>query len=100
MSIDDQANIAITLAMHYLIFMRKSELDQLGEGLKSLGMLHLFSNHRELMKPLLSTGKPKVTASLMLETFQVVWSPQGSNNRDEEEAVILAWTEYVHDTES
>ena len=31
--------------------------------------------------------------------FKVQWSPQGSNQKESEEAVILGWNKYVHDLE-
>ena len=86
--------------MHYLIYKSKAELDQLKEGLEYLGVYNLICRNRSVMKPLfLQSGKPKVTAASILATFEIKWSPQGSNQREKEEAVIFGWTEYVYDTE-
>ena len=52
------------------------------------------------MKPLfLASGKPKVSARSLLSMFEIRWSPQGSNQREAEEAVVFGWTEYIHDME-
>ena len=86
--------------MHYLIYISKAELDQFKEGLDYLGVCNVMCCNRLIMKPLLLvSGKPKLTATTLLATFEVKWSLQGSNQREKEEAVIFGWTEYVHNTE-
>ena len=86
--------------MHYLIYISKAELDQLKEGLDYLGVRNVMCCNRLIMKPLLlESGKPKLTTTTLLATFEVKWSLQGSNQREKEEAVIFGWTEYVYDTE-
>ena len=71
-----------------------------GNHFSSLGILWLIHQYRNQLKPLfLATGKPKVIASAVLAMFKVQWSPQGSNQKESEEAVILGWNEYVHDLE-
>ena len=98
--VHEKKQIALSLAMHYLIYISKAELDQLKEGLDYLGVRNVMCCNRLIMKPLLlESGKPKLTATTLLATFEVKWSLQGSNQREKEEAVIFGWTEYVHDTE-
>lgn len=99
-SIEDKKEVAMSLAMHFLVYKTKAGLDQLKEGLGNLGILRLIHQYHNQLKPLfLATGKPKVSASAVLSMFKVQWSPQGSNQKESEEAVILGWNEYVHDLE-
>lgn len=99
-SISDKKQIAMSMAMHFLVYKTKAEMDQLREGLKSLGILDLMHRYPTQMKPLfLATGKPVLSASLVLAMFDVHWSLPGSNRREDEEAVILGWNEYVRDLE-
>ena len=59
--------------------------------------MHTFPSQ---MKPLfLASGKPKVSALSLIAMFEIEWSPQGSNQREAEEAVVFGWTEYIHDME-
>jgi hypothetical protein len=73
-----------------------AELEQLKQGLKELGILNLLHAHPKVLKPLfLASGKPRQSPSTVINTFKVIWSPVGSNQRDKE-AVVLGWTEYIH----
>ena len=87
--------------MHYLVFSCKTELDQLKQGLaKLLEILNLVQNHPVLFKPLfVAHGKPKLSADSLTAIFHMCWSPKGSNQWENEEAVILEWTEYLQGTE-
>ena len=88
-SIEDKKEVAMSMALHFLVYKTKAGFDQLKEGLGNLGILWLIHQYRNQLKPLfLATGKPKVT-SAMLSMFKVQWSPQGSNRKESEEAVIL-----------
>ncbi len=96
-TLENKEEVAGALAMHYLVYSCKGELDQFKQGLSCLGMLELARRHPQLMRPLfLSSGKVKLTASKFLNLFKVCWSPMGSNRKDREDDVIYAWTEYVH----
>ena len=98
--VHEKKQTALSLAIHYLIYISKAELDQLKEDLDYLGVRSVMCCNHLIMKPLLlESGKPKLTATTLLATFEVKWSLQGSNQREKEEAVIFGWTEYVHDTE-
>ena len=65
-----------------------------------LGIRGLMTRYRGLFRPLLiASGKTRLTASSFLKLFGVCWSPVGTNQREEEEAVILGWKEYVRGVE-
>ncbi len=96
----NKEGIALSIAMHYLVYRCKAELDQIKDGLRSLEILDLMAQHPTLMRPLfLESGKPKLSAESFLQIFNILWSPVGSNRREQEEAVIYGWTEYVHEIE-
>ena len=99
-TIDDKERIVLSLAKHYLIYSCKGELDQLNDGVSHLSVLDLAHQHCVSMRSLfLASGKPKLTATTLLDLFKVFWSPQGSNRRGYEEAVVYAWTQYVYSCE-
>ena len=100
MTLADKVNIVRTLSLHYLIYANWAEIDQLVDGLKTLGILKLMQQHPHHFRPLLqSTTKPLLTSSQMLKLFQPVWSPKGSNQREKEELIILNWTTYLDETQ-
>ena len=101
LAIEQRDDIIRSLVMHYLVFSCKAELDQLKQGLSELEILKLLHTYPALFKPLFVVcGKPKLTADLLAATFQVCWSPKGSNQRENEEAVIYGWMEYLQGIES
>ena len=96
LTLADKVNMVRTLSLHYLIYANRAEIDQLMDGLKTLGILQLMQQHPQLFRPLLqSATKPLLTSSQMLKLFQPVWSPNGSNQREKEELVVLNWTTYL-----
>ncbi len=91
LKIENKDEVTIALGTNFVIYACKAELDQLKEGL---------SHHSELMKPLLlSAGKQSLSSYQLLGIFQIQWSPEGSNRRECEEAVVFGWTSYVHSCE-
>ena len=99
-TLKNKGEVAKSIAMHFTVLAIKAELDQLKKGLQCLRFLEVMHSYPTLLKPLfLNSGKPSITADYILQLFHVQWSPQGSNQRELEEAVILGWHEYIHDTE-
>ena len=99
-TLKNKREVAKSIAMHFAVFAIKAELDQLKKGLQCLRLLEVMHTYPTLLKPLfLNSGEPSITADYILQLFHVQWSPQGSNQRELEEAVILGWHEYIHDTE-
>lgn len=88
------------LVMHYLVHSCKSELDQLKQGCSELGVLSLLRTHPNLFRPLLMVaGKPRLTARNVAKMFKARCSPLGSNHREKEDAVVMAWKEYLDGVE-
>ena len=96
-NIEEKEEIILAFVNNYLMYSCKGELDQFKNGLKSLGILELLQQYPTLMKPLfVYSEKPCMKAATLLNMFTVKWSPEGSNTRELEEAVIYCWTNYVH----
>ena len=94
-SINDKESIATSLAMHFVLYVSKAELDELKEGMSLLGVLELLQNNMVVMRTLFTPQNCPLTASTMFDLFQIMWS----SDRDAEEAVIVAWAEYLQCTE-
>lgn len=96
----DVADIIRSICLHFLIYSAKSELDQLKEGLGTLDLLSKMQSHSQKFLPLfIATNQLVLTADAVISLFKVDnWSPEGSNDREAEEAVIFNWENYVRET--
>ena len=92
----DREAIVQSVAKHYSVLSVKAELDQIVDGLKTMGVLDLFRSRPNLMRPLLM-GKPpaSLTSDYMINLFTPALSPSGSNQREGEDATVLQWINYV-----
>ena len=86
--------------LHFLIHSVKSELDQLKEGLQTLNLLSTIQRHPLKFLPLFTaTDRSELTPNALISLFKVdQWSPEGSNDREAEEALIFNWEHYVRET--
>ena len=88
------------MAMYYVVYSQKAELDQIKEGFNVLQFNTLIKSHPDQLKSLfVADGQPKLTASSLLNLFNVNWSIPGSNQRTKEEEIILHWNYYVTELE-
>ena len=96
----DVANTIRIICLHFLIYSTKSELDQLKEGLGTLNLLSTMQSHPQQFLPLfMANNQLQLTADAVISLFKVdEWSPEGSNDREAEEAVIFNWENYIRET--
>lgn len=89
------------MAKHFAVLEVKAELDQLLCGLSStFGVLELVRSDPVLMKHLfIHTPTSPTTADDMYDMFTICYSPNGSNNREKEEATIMLWVHFLQCTE-
>ena len=92
----DSMNIIKLCSSHFTIHAIKSELDQLCDGLSTMGVLRLLKANNTVFHPLFLSRKPtSLTADQMINMFVTRFSPQGSNIREKEEAVSMKWIQYL-----
>ena len=96
-NIDDRSRIVKAIWLHYIFFLPLAELQQLRKGFReTLQMELLIIRYPEYVYSfLVPSPNFEVTAAFFLDCFAINYSPQGSNNRTKEEAIILNWNEYV-----
>ena len=82
------------LAKHFIIYSSKAELDQFQSSLETLDTLNFMKKHAAI-KSLFAQRATELTAQAMLTLFEINWSQSGTTARGIEEAVIVAWSEYV-----
>ena len=91
----DLDRIVQDFSIHFSIICVKAELDQLAEGLKTLGVLELLRSNPNAMRQLFIHSEVPLTVDLMLDMFVSNLSPSGSNSREMEEAVVMNWVNYL-----
>ena len=94
--LDDKSVIISSIAMHYCIYSAKGELDELQRGLKSLEFLDVVTANPAMSA--LFKHSPSILSSEMIEDmFVPEFNPKGSNIRAKEEAVIMFYSELLHE---
>ena len=91
-----------SIALHFIIYSQKAELDDIGSGLDDvLEFGQLIRTHPTLFKPLfVASGRTKLHADIFLSLFDIDYSPRGSNQREREEEVMLNFNYYIQEFES
>ena len=67
--------------------------------LETLNVLTFMRKHAAYVKLLFAANTSVLTAQAMLALFEVNWSLPGCPQREREEAVLVAWSEYVMNIE-
>ena len=95
--LSDRDAFASAVAKHYTILKCRAELDQLLQGLETLGVLPLIRSNPCMMRPLFTgTGQEqKLTAELLFDLFSPQFSSVGSNRREQEEKIVMFWDNYL-----
>ena len=89
-------DIVKSCAAHFVVYSVKCELDQLCDGLSTMGFMELCWKKPGLMRSLfLPQHPPPLTADCMINVFSTRFSPQGSNLRETEEAVAMKWIHFL-----
>ena len=67
----------------------KAQLDQLVDGFRDSFILNLFRHNPSKMGELLMHTEKNITADNVIALFEPIMSPEGHNDREAEEAVIV-----------
>ena len=97
-TLKDKGSIISSITMHYCIYLCKTELDEVKKGLESIGFLNVLKKH-PVLRSLFEHSTSKLTADVLEDMFVPEFSPVGSNDRAKVEAVVMWFTELVHEVE-
>ena len=101
LTIYDRDKIFNLIASHFAVIRVKAELDQLLQGLESLGVLDIFRRNPVKMRILLVKKNPvRYNADSFLDLLVPLLSLEGSNQREAEEATMILWANFVQLIES
>ena len=87
--------------LHYTVYRVYGEIQQLREGImNTLNFGHLITTNNHAIRSFFIQEKyPHLSAAFMQEIFLVQYSPEGSNDRIHEEAVVMNWFDFLQDCE-
>lgn len=90
--------IVSAVFLQYVILKSTQELTQFMEGLDALGIIQFVRRHPNTLKSLFAYNSiAEVTSEYLSELFRPNMSPQGHNQREDEETVLLNWNDYLQD---
>lgn len=97
MNLLDSNEMVRSVWLHHVLYSPHAELEQLRKGfLQTLRMQVLVSLHDDGVRALLAYSTLfDVTLEYLQDSFVFDYSPNGSNNRTKEEAIVIHWLEYV-----
>lgn len=101
MSIADKDEFINAIWLHYVFFSPHAELIQLRKGFReTLEVEFLACIHgKHLRSMLVPTCAFNPTLKLLVDEIAVNYSPDRSNNRTAEEAIMLHWSDYICERE-
>ena len=76
-----------------------NELNQFQEGLNVLGLSNLIKDHPGSCRELFVDCSKNITPYDLDKLFLPLFSPEGSNAREDKEALILNWKDYIYEAE-
>ena len=90
---DKERLIVDLMAKHFTILIVKAELDQMFKcGLSStLNILELVRENKGMRQLFVYDQQPPMSWDDLYNILPAVMSPEGSNRREEEEAVMMKW---------
>lgn len=96
-TISDKDDIIRTVWLHFILFRPHAELAQLRKGMYQTLQFEILSISYpgEVKAVLAGSAVFDVTPKYLRESFMPCYSPNGSNKRTKEEAIVYHWFEYI-----
>ena len=93
----DKQTFLRSVWLHYVVY---SELQQFRDGLlQTLQIEHLVHDHPDIVWSLLAYKENELTAGFIQDLYEVHYSPKGSNDIKDEQAVIMNWYTFLLECE-
>ena len=95
--IKDKDDFVRSVWLHFVLFQPYAELEQLRKGFQdTLQMQLVVCTHANEIRALLAPSSLfDISSEHLQDLFVINYSPNGSNNRTKEEAVVVMWLEYI-----
>ena len=101
-TVEDKDDILRTVWLHYVLFQPHAELAQLRKGLYQTLQFELLSIRYpvEIRSLLAASTLFDITAKYLTDSFVLLFSPNGTNKRTKEEAIVYYWFEFISECSS
>ena len=96
----DKEQVVNALCLHYTVFASLAELEQLRRGLGILSFHAIMDSHPHLLRKVFAPPQTVITSTYIQDLFVPDFSPTSSNQRREEETIIMMWIRYLQHIES
>lgn len=85
---------------HVLLDSRRSQLEELKEGLRSLDLLSRIQEYPERFREIFTSESVEAIDAATVEVlFKIAYDESGSNQRPDQERAIVFWRDYLLDCE-
>lgn len=93
----EKDQVVRALCLHYSILVSLAELEQLKRGLSLQRFSTLMESHPHLLRKAFLPPKVVISSDFIQDMYTVLFSPVGSNNRSEEQSVVMLWYQYLQE---
>ncbi|KAL7408084.1 hypothetical protein ABVT39_018006 [Epinephelus coioides] len=93
--VDQKHNLAEEAARAYVEGRTQKALQQLVDGLKTLGVADAIEKDPDVLKPLFVGGPKALEVQDLLDLFSPCFSPPGSNRRRQENQALMFWKDWL-----
>lgn len=95
LELSDRDRIVQSLATYFTVVRVKAQIDQMIDGLNTLGIYDLIRANPCAMHKLFVSRPEPITSDFMIRLFETRLSPEGSNRREDEEQVVMCWVNFI-----
>ena len=96
----DKGDFLQSVSLHYTILSSIKETDQFIEGLRTCNVLEMIRGNPDLFRSILQKSDVPLTAEVIDDIFEPVFSPRGSNKYSVEEKIVFNFNQYLEDIEN
>lgn len=102
MSIADKNEFIHAIWLHYIFFLPHAEIEQLRKGFRETLQVELLAclHGEHLHSMLVPTCAFNPTPKHLVDEVAINYSPDRSNKRTAEEAIMLHWSDYICECET
>ena len=94
LSLSNKSVIA-AMCLHFSVLVSLAELEQLRRGLSLLNFNSLVCSYPDILKKVFQPPECEITRDYVQDLLVAAFSPNGSNDRTTEEAIIMMWVRYL-----
>ena len=96
----EKEQVINALCLHYTVLASLAELERLRCGLGILNFHAIMDSHPNLLRKVFEPPVETVTSTYIQDLFVPVFSPMSSNQRRDEESIMMMWIRYLQYIES